>query len=69
MADRLGVLVLMSDTGGGHRSVALAVQRALERQAPGAVTTRIVDLFAPPRPALTDRLTRLYVPTGSFSIS
>jgi 1,2-diacylglycerol 3-beta-galactosyltransferase len=67
MADRLGVLVLMSDTGGGHRSVALAVQRALERQAPGAVTTRIVDLFAPPRPALTDRLTRLYVPSVQYA--
>ncbi|MBC8448666.1 MAG: hypothetical protein H8D78_13040 [Chloroflexi bacterium] len=38
------VLLLLSDTGGGHRSVAEALAEALARQAPAASVT-LVDLL------------------------
>jgi len=61
------ILILMSHTGGGHRSVSLAVAGALQRQARGSVEPRIVDLFALGRPTLPDRLTRLYGPVIRYA--
>lgn len=58
----MNVLILMSHTGGGHRSVSLALQNALHGHAPQDVRTKIVDVFALERPALVDRATRLYGP-------
>ena len=56
------VLILMSDTGGGHRSISLALQKALLRLAPERVEPRIVDMFALEQPTFFDRGTRLYSP-------
>lgn len=39
------VLFLMSDTGGGHRAAAEAIQDALQRKYQGLVTTELVDVF------------------------
>ncbi len=51
MADPARVLILFSDTGGGHRSAAEAVIEALEHLAPQRFAIRMVDIFkeyAPP---------------------
>ena len=37
------ILILMSDTGGGHRSAAEAIDDALEREFPGKYATKLVD--------------------------
>lgn len=37
------VLVLMSDTGGGHRASAIALNDAFDQLYPGQIDTRIVD--------------------------
>ncbi len=45
------ILILFSDTGGGHRSAAEAIIEALELEFPGCFTTEMVDFFkdyAPP---------------------
>lgn len=56
------VLIVMSDTGGGHRAVSNAVAEAIARHEPSA-TTHIVDLFAlGARRIAADRITRLYGP-------
>jgi 1,2-diacylglycerol 3-beta-galactosyltransferase len=44
--DRLRILILMSDTGGGHRSAAQAIEQALQRQAGDAVQVSVVDYLA-----------------------
>lgn len=60
----MNVLILMSNTGGGHRSVSLAVQRALYDLEPDALSTEIVDVFDLENPKLFDRVTRLYGPVS-----
>ena len=62
----MNVLILMSNTGGGHRSVSLAVQRALYDLDPGGISTEIVDVFDLENPALFDRVTRLYGPVSRY---
>lgn len=62
----MNVLILMSNTGGGHRSVSLAVQRALYDLEPDAITTEIVDVFDLENPKLFDRVTRLYGPVSRY---
>ncbi|MBN2258522.1 MAG: glycosyltransferase [Anaerolineaceae bacterium] len=45
------ILILFSDTGGGHRSAAEAIIEAMEMEFPGSFTTEMVDFFreyAPP---------------------
>lgn len=39
------ILMLISDTGGGHRASAQAMESMLEQVAPGATDVRIVDVF------------------------
>src|SRR5260221_327940 len=39
------VLILMSDTGGGHRAAAEAIQEALVRRHGDAVAVEMVDVF------------------------
>ena len=56
------VLIVMSDTGGGHRSISLALEEALVRLVPERVEPRIVDLFALEQPTVFDRIPRLYSP-------
>lgn len=66
MADPPRILILFSDTGGGHRSAAEAVIEALDRLAPQRYTIRMVDIFkdyAPPplnlAPAMYPHMVRL----------
>jgi 1,2-diacylglycerol 3-beta-galactosyltransferase len=40
------VLILMSDTGGGHRSAAEAISEAMEHLYPGEYDVKVVDVFA-----------------------
>jgi 1,2-diacylglycerol 3-beta-galactosyltransferase len=49
--DKPHILILFSDTGGGHRSAAEAIIEALDLEYPGRYTTEMVDFFkeyAPP---------------------
>ena len=49
--DKPHILILFSDTGGGHRSAAEAIIEALDLEYPGRFTTEMVDFFkeyAPP---------------------
>jgi 1,2-diacylglycerol 3-beta-galactosyltransferase len=55
------ILVAMSDTGGGHRSLASAVKAGLIQQYP-RVQVDIVDMFRPGHPTLAWRVVRLYGP-------
>jgi 1,2-diacylglycerol 3-beta-galactosyltransferase len=51
MSDRPRVLLLFSDTGGGHRSAAEAIIEALELEFPGSFDIQLIDVFkqyAPP---------------------
>ena len=43
--DKKRVLMLISDTGGGHRASAQAVESMIEQVRPGATDVRIVDVF------------------------
>ena len=43
--DKKRVLMLISDTGGGHRASAQAMESMMEQLAPGACDVRIVDVF------------------------
>jgi 1,2-diacylglycerol 3-beta-galactosyltransferase len=40
------VLILMSDTGGGHRASALALKASFEQQSPAGVVVEIIDLLS-----------------------
>ncbi|MEK7874188.1 MAG: glycosyltransferase [Chloroflexota bacterium] len=56
------ILIVMSDTGGGHRSAAQALKGAFQSLYGSSVEIYIVDFFALQRPTPVDRLTRLYGP-------
>jgi len=60
MSERARVLVLFSDTGGGHRSAAEAIAEALELQYPGRYRIDTVDALREYAPAPLDRLTEWY---------
>lgn len=45
MTDRNRILLLFSDTGGGHRSAAEAITEAVEIEYPGRFETRMLDVF------------------------
>lgn len=51
------VLIVFSDTGGGHRSLTSAVAEALRER---GAAVRVEDLFVEPQPGLAYYLTRLY---------
>ncbi|HUE76082.1 MAG TPA: glycosyltransferase [Chloroflexota bacterium] len=60
------VLLLMSDTGGGHRSVSRALVDGFSivaKETGCPIDARVFDLFAPEAPGPIDRMTRLYGPT------
>lgn len=52
MADAKHILLLYSDTGGGHRSAALAIREALEQRFPGRYRVDLLDALTEyaPRP-------------------
>ncbi|MBI5927967.1 MAG: galactosyldiacylglycerol synthase [Chloroflexi bacterium] len=54
------ILLLMSDTGGGHRAAATAIQAALENRYPGAYTFDMVDAFRYYTPTPFKHMPRLY---------
>ncbi len=57
------LLFLLADTGGGHRSAALAVVEALERACPGRFAPVLLDPLAGPNSSqLLRRVVRLYGP-------
>ncbi|MCY4089460.1 MAG: glycosyltransferase [Caldilineaceae bacterium] len=56
------ILILMSDTGGGHRASAEALQSAFATRFPGRFQVEIVDLWTDYTPWPINRLPRLYSP-------
>ncbi len=58
------ILILMSDTGGGHRAAAEAIQHAIERLDPEKrFTTELLDFIEETAIPPWDRIGRLYGPT------
>ena len=56
------ILILMSDTGGGHRASAQALQAAFAVRYPGRFQVDIVDLWTDYTPWPINRMPRLYSP-------
>lgn len=56
------VLILFSDTGGGHRSAAQSIIEALETYHPGEVTTEMLDFFIEYAPPPFDMAVTTYAP-------
>ncbi|MBV6396512.1 MAG: Processive diacylglycerol beta-glucosyltransferase [Anaerolineales bacterium] len=54
------ILLLFSDTGGGHRSAAEAIIEALHLEYPGMFTTEMVDFFKDYAPAPFNKMPDLY---------
>lgn len=44
--DKKRILMLISDTGGGHRASAQAIESMLEKMRPGATDVRVVDVYS-----------------------
>ena len=66
---RKRVVFLMSDTGGGHRSAANAIQTALEQRYPGRYACQLVDVYrryTPPPFRWMPELYPLWVRSGSW---
>lgn len=60
MARRPRILLLFSDTGGGHRSAAEAIIEALEKHHPNSCETHLVDVFKEYFPRPFDSLPHAY---------
>jgi len=61
------VLILMSDTGGGHRSAAQALAEGLEHIRPGEFDVQLLDFIADCTPFPLNRAGRLYRPAVDYS--
>jgi 1,2-diacylglycerol 3-beta-galactosyltransferase len=61
------VLILMSDTGGGHRSAAEALAEAVERLRPGRVNVELLDFIAVCAPFSLNRVAQLYRPVVHYA--
>ena len=61
------VLIVMSQTGGGHRSAALALARAFDYLYDNYVQVEIVDIFRNGRRTVWEKLTDLYGPITVYS--
>lgn len=59
-AKRFHILLLFSDTGGGHRSAAEAIMEALQLGYDGQICTTMVDFFKEYAPQPLDRMPELY---------
>ncbi len=60
------VLILTSDTGGGHRSAAEAIAEGLERVSPGDFDVQLFDFIADGTPFPLNRSARLYRPAVDY---
>lgn len=60
--NRSRILILMSDTGGGHRASAQALQAAFAARYPGRYEVEIVDLWTDYTPWPINRFPRMYGP-------
>ncbi len=60
------VLILMSDTGGGHRSAAKAIAEGLEHIRPGEFDVQLLDFIADCTPFPLNRAGRLYRPAVTY---
>jgi len=60
------ILILMSDTGGGHRSAAEAIAEGLEHIGPGEFEVQFLDFIAECTPFPLNRATRLYRPAVDY---
>src|SRR5260221_13628985 len=54
------ILFLMSDTGGGHRAAARAIEAALQQRHSGEFTTQLVDVWKEDYPFPFNTLPRNY---------
>ena len=61
------ILVLMSDTGGGHRSAAEAIAEGLEHIRPGEFDVQLLDFIADCTPFPLNRAGQLYRPGVAYS--
>ncbi len=61
------VLILMSDTGGGHRSAAEAIAEGLEHIEPGEFDVQFFDFIADGTPFPLNRAGQLYRPSVKYS--
>ncbi|MEE8162516.1 MAG: glycosyltransferase [Anaerolineae bacterium] len=61
------VLILMSDTGGGHRSAAEAITEGLEHIKPGEFDVQLLDFIADCPPFPLNRAIQLYRPAVTYS--
>jgi 1,2-diacylglycerol 3-beta-galactosyltransferase len=61
------VLILMSDTGGGHRSAAEAIGEGLEHVRPDEFNVQLLDFIADCIPFPLNRAGRLYRPAVDYS--
>ncbi|NDJ77400.1 MAG: hypothetical protein GYB65_14200, partial [Chloroflexi bacterium] len=57
---RKRVVFLMSDTGGGHRSVANAIRTALDARYPDTFTCELVDVYRRYTPFPYNHLPEIY---------
>ena len=60
------VLILMSDTGGGHRSAAEAIAEGLEHIRPGEFDVQLLDFITDCTPFPVNRAGRLYRPAVDY---
>ena len=60
------LLILMSDTGGGHRSAAEAIAEGLEHIGPGEFDVQLLDFIADCTPFPLNRAARLYRPAVTY---
>ncbi len=60
------ILILMSDTGGGHRSAAEAIAEGLEHIRPGEFDVQLLDFITDCTPPPLNRIGRLYRPAVTY---
>ncbi|MFQ6057661.1 MAG: glycosyltransferase [Anaerolineae bacterium] len=61
------ILILMSETGGGHRSAAEAIAEAVEHLQPGQAQVELLDFIAACAPFPLNRVARLYRPAVNYA--
>lgn len=65
---RKNILILMSDTGGGHRSSGISIEEGLERAYPGEFNVSTLDIFTAHAPFPFSKLVPLYQTVGNYPL-